>query len=97
MGGLPIDLNSNFALSHAYRGYIFYQKDEHDKALTDLNKAIALDSMSAMAFVSRSLLFDKQNKLNDALADLNKAIELDRPVTAFTLANRGAVFYRQNK
>ena len=87
-----IQLNSNSAIAHNYRGFLKGNKfNDIQGALADLNQAIRLDPNYAKAHNYRGLL--KSNKLNDlqgALADYNQSIRIN-PNYAAPYNNRGSL------
>src|SRR5262249_1580435 len=52
-------------------------KGDHDKALTDYNKAIELDPKRAGFYLSRGNLYRTRGELDRATADYNRSIEID--------------------
>jgi RNA polymerase sigma factor (sigma-70 family) len=69
----------------------FYDKEEYDKALADLSKAIKLDPQSAQWYGLRGQVWRFKSDYDKAIADLNEAIRLE-PESAFAHENRGAVW-----
>lgn len=63
---------------------------EHEKALSDLNEAVASDQKYAPAFNNRAWMRAHKGELEPALADVNKAIELS-PNMAEAYDTRGTI------
>ncbi len=78
------------------RGKSFYAKGQYDLALSDFNKAIALEPGHAEPYNNRGVIFDKLGDTELAITDYNKAIDLD-PHYAEAYFNRGLVLSRQGK
>jgi tetratricopeptide (TPR) repeat protein len=76
------------AASHLNRGIDWYVKMEPDKALTELNEAIRLDSRSAVAYGWRALVWQDKKDFDRAIVDYDAAIRLD-PGRAWAFNNRG--------
>ncbi len=67
-------------VSFAYhnRGISYFYSDEFDKAIADLNKAIALKPDSdATVYYMRGMAFYKKEKYKEAIADFDKTLALD--------------------
>jgi tetratricopeptide (TPR) repeat protein len=59
------------------RGAIYWSIKSNDRALTDLDRAIALDPANPRAFVERSNTYRTMGRLDKAIADGNEAVRLD--------------------
>ena len=68
-----IDTNANSDV-YTIRGEVYMQMGEYQKALEDLNAAIAADGMNAVAFYARSLLNTRLENYDAALVDVNNAL-----------------------
>lgn len=68
-----IDTNANSDV-YTIRGEVYMQMGEYQKALEDLNAAIAADGMNAVAFYARSLLNTRLENYDAALVDINNAL-----------------------
>ncbi len=68
-----IDTNANSDV-YTIRGEVYMQMGEYQKALEDLNAAIAVDGMNAVAFYARSLLNTRLENYDAALVDVNNAL-----------------------
>jgi tetratricopeptide (TPR) repeat protein len=90
---------SRQALAIFQRGETYLRINQLDKALSDLNAAINLDSNVLLFHVMRAEAYLALNKPNQALTDLNVAIETSRKTTlsAFThgVSNRMVSLYRK--
>lgn len=89
-----IKVDPSYAPAWTYRATAYLEKGDFDRAIADLNRAIALDPKSAAAYNGRcyaSVISNRQ--LQQALADCNKSLEL-RPNNAATLDSRGFAYLR---
>ena len=66
-----------------------------EKAIADLNKAIALDPNSPSAYYNRALILLQRGEFDQALADLNEAVRCD-PRSADALIVRGLCYVARN-
>ena len=66
--------NSEFALFHAYRGWVHYRLHDMDSAFKDLNRAIALDQECGEAFQYRALVHQRNRHYRDTLSDLERSV-----------------------
>jgi hypothetical protein len=74
----------NVSIAHTNRGSAHYDKKEFERAITDYDRAIAIDSRNASAYVNRGATHERKGNLDSALADYNRAIDLDpRHVNAY--------------
>lgn len=73
------------------RGSIYLDQGEFDKALSDFNDAIRLNSNSDIAYYNRGILYFKQGNLKEALFDYNDAIQINQD-NSFAYNNRGLVY-----
>jgi tetratricopeptide (TPR) repeat protein len=81
---------------HAFtaRGVVLMSKDELDKSLADLNKAIELDPKATLAYYHRANLAYGRQQYDKALEDYNTVIEYD-PEFDWAYHVRGWIYYRQ--
>ena len=75
------------------RGISFAKGAEFDKAISDLNDAIRLDSRFAAAYVVRGEIWLSKNELEKAMGDLNEAVRLDPHGRAYNV--RGLIWARK--
>jgi len=80
-------------IARVNRGIAYLKRGQLDKALEDLNWAIA-SRRDHKAFYNRGLLFTKLNLLPQAIADYSSAIALN-PSFYEAYNNRGALFEKQ--
>ena len=66
-------------------GKKFYDQDEYDKAITELNEAIKLDpnhrnagKFLAFSYYARGMLYYQNNEFSRAVQDFTKALEYDK-------------------
>ena len=81
----------NRAATFSNRCGWWWAKQDLDRALSDCNEAIRLDSGSAAAFLNRGNVFLSRPDYDHALADFNAAIRLD-PKNAWAFAARGNLY-----
>jgi tetratricopeptide (TPR) repeat protein len=85
------DTNENIAIAYYNRGNSYFDKDEHDRAIADYDKAIALDPNHANAYFNRGLAYDSKGEYDRAIKDYDKAIALN-PEYAKSYFNRGLAY-----
>jgi tetratricopeptide (TPR) repeat protein len=90
-----IELNPKPGYYYIRRGQAYLEKQEYDKALTDLDKAVASIPNSFAVYNLRGLAYDALDRQSQAMTEFNKAISLN-PAYAEAFSNRGFVFY-ENK
>jgi protein O-mannosyl-transferase len=92
------DVLQNFPSKLAYvnRGYEYKHSGQVDKALSDYNNALLIDSTYAMAYRNRGVIYFERNNDSLALRDYTKSIKYDSTV-AESYANRGACYSRMGK
>ncbi|MCY4351719.1 MAG: tetratricopeptide repeat protein, partial [Gemmatimonadetes bacterium] len=78
------------------RGGIFNLLQQFDKALSDLSKAVELDSNNATAYANRGNVYKNLKQYDNALSDFTKSIEL-QPNNAGFYNNRGNVYSDLNQ
>jgi tetratricopeptide (TPR) repeat protein len=84
---------SGRTLSMAFcnRGHVLIEKQEYDRAIADLNQAIAIDPGYACSYNNRGRAFVFKGDYDGALADYNQAVRLD-PKFALAYNNRADVW-----
>jgi len=82
---------------HLERGKVFFERNDSDNAISELNEAIKLDSKLAEAYAYRAgaYLNPNQKKFDQALSDANNAIRLN-PNLAFAYFVRAAVYHNKS-
>ncbi len=78
------------------RGLQLYQQKEYDKALSDYNSAIQLDSKYKDALYYRAIIYDMRNQSKEAITDYSKIISLD-PKYEGAYNNRGIEYGKAGK
>lgn len=73
------------------RGLAWFDKQEVDIAIADLNEAIRLDPKHPSAYSSRAICWWSKREVDKAIADCSEAIRLD-PKEPMYLANRGILW-----
>lgn len=82
--------------SYLDQGNDYAKKGEHDKAIEEYNKAIAIDSNFAKAYAKRGLAYYNKDQNDRAIEDFNKAISID-PNYLEAYHNRGSLYYRKGQ
>jgi tetratricopeptide (TPR) repeat protein len=90
-----IQLNPKPGYYYIHRAMAYLKKKEYQKAVPDLDKAIASLTNSFIAYNLRGLAYDGLDKQSQAMADFNQAISIN-PGFAEAYCNRGYVFF-ENK
>lgn len=75
----------------SYSGFNSQKKQDLALALTDINKAIQLDSSNARSFFNRGNIHFGMQNYNDSFIDYSKSIEID-PYHAGTYCNLGLLY-----
>lgn len=83
---------SDVAAAYMSRGLAFAAQGRFDRALADLNQAIAIDSGSAAAYNGRAGVHLKMKQFDQAIADSDAAIGL-KPDFALAYENRGRAWF----
>ncbi len=76
---LAIEMDSTFDQPHYYRANLKYGEGDYQGALTDYNKAIALNPKYAEAYSHRGNVFEKLHQQDNACKDFQKAHDLGEP------------------
>ena len=78
----------NHAMVLRNRCGIYYTKNDYDRALTDCNRALRMESNSAIGYNRRGLIWYQKNDYDRAIEDFNRAIRIDSNF-AYAYFNRG--------
>jgi tetratricopeptide (TPR) repeat protein len=81
----------SLASAHYNCGLALLQLGEHDRAITDFDISIGLDSSGAWAFNNRGSAWYAKGDLDRAMADFSEAIRLD-PAYALAYNNRAEIW-----
>ncbi|MEW2394997.1 tetratricopeptide repeat protein [Streptomyces sp. NPDC046862] len=84
------------AWAHAHRGWHLYLADHDDEAVTDLDRAVAIDPRNSRAWAYRGDVHSWNGRTDQAVSDLTTAHELD-PAYAWALAHRGEAHLRAGR
>jgi TonB family protein len=90
----PMPMSTPPPPDHAFyqkRAGTFLAKGDFDSAVSDLTKAIELNSSDASDYSSRGLAYYNKKSFDLAIADYGKAIEL-KPNDSMTYVNRGFAY-----
>jgi tetratricopeptide (TPR) repeat protein len=81
---------SELASRYLDRGLAWQRKGDFDRALSDYNRAIALDPKFGIAYLNRGNVWHRKGQYDQAVADYSTAISLGGSVNlAFAYNNRG--------
>jgi tetratricopeptide (TPR) repeat protein len=80
------------AQAYRYRGSIYSDMGDSEKAFADFNQAISTDPNYARAYNSRGIAYELAGDYNSAIADYSQAIKLD-PYDSIAYYNRGNAYY----
>lgn len=87
-----IDRFPSNALIYFLRGYAYERKEQHDLALAELDKAIALDPEYAEAYSYRGAIYGVLGQYDLSLKDVSKAVIL-KPYIPFFTANLSTTYF----
>ena len=93
-----IRLNPEYMYAYDYRGALWSEKGNYDKAISDFSKAIELAPRYPTPYFGRGLAWDNKGNYDRAISDYNKAIELNPkvgeldPIFAIAYFNRGVAW-----
>ncbi|MCJ7616801.1 MAG: diguanylate cyclase, partial [Desulfobacterales bacterium] len=73
------------------RGKAYDRKGQHDKAISEFNKAIEISPKYASAYTNRGLAYGNKGQYDRAISDYNTAIEIN-PRLAEAYTNRGIAY-----
>lgn len=59
------------------RGYNSFKSGKYDEAITDYNRALAIDPGDTLVLANRANAYGAQGKTSEALADFKKVLEID--------------------
>jgi tetratricopeptide (TPR) repeat protein len=80
----------NRASAYVYRALAYFFGRDFDRAIADLDKAIALYPNDPKTYNNRAAIYHEKGKHESAVADLTKAIEINPNAVYF--ANRGRLY-----
>ena len=80
--------NNKLALVYLHRGYSYSSQNLHEKALSDYDQSIRLDTKNKDVYLARGTIYGVKKLFDKAISDYTQAIRLD---PKFTVAyyNRG--------
>ncbi len=79
------------SLVYYNRGYAFDELGMTGKAMSDFNRAIALNPSDYRAYIKRGLIFDREGRLDEAISDLDTAVRL-KPLSNLAHVSRGILY-----
>lgn len=71
-----IKLNPQYMEAYFYRGNVYDELGDYEKAIVNYNRAIKLNPIYTDAYLYRGLAYNNLGKLNKAIADMKKAAKL---------------------
>ena len=77
-------------------GWAFYKKGDLKEAMTDFNKAIAIDPDYLFSYDDRGLIYAKEGRFTEAIDEYNKALKIN-PNYPMIYFNRGVSYASLNK
>lgn len=80
--------------AYSNRGQEYYAKKDYDRAISDFDAAIKLDSRAILAHGNRANAWYMKGQFDRAINDYTRAISLDREYTA-AYAGRGLAFEKK--
>ncbi|NJN96831.1 MAG: tetratricopeptide repeat protein, partial [Anaerolineales bacterium] len=86
--------NPNDPQAYNMRGSVLGQSGRYQEAITDFDKAIALDATYAQAYANRALANRQLGQVDLALADYDRALDID---AAYAVAYVGRGMVRRDK
>jgi len=78
------------------RGLVYQGKGQYDKAISDYNKAIAINPRDPEAYNNRGVAYKNKGKYSKAISDYNKAIKIN-PGFVEAYNNRGVAYKDKGK
>jgi serine/threonine protein kinase/Tfp pilus assembly protein PilF len=82
---------NDYADAYTVRAWALRERNQPERALSDLNRALELAPNTAATFSQRALTYLRLKDFDKAVADYNKAIELD-PRSAEHVNDRGVAY-----
>jgi tetratricopeptide (TPR) repeat protein len=84
------ETKENLAYDYTNRGAAYFSKNDYQKTVADVTKAIDLNPNIPEAFYQRGAAYNKMQKYNEAVSDYNTAIHL-KPDYPEAFNNRGVI------
>jgi len=86
----------NKSVDHYNQGLGYYYKGDHDLAILEFTKAIAINPRFAMAYNNRGWEYLRKDEYDLAISDFNKSIEI-KPNDAGAYLNRAAAYSKKGQ
>ena len=83
---------TNLARAYYDRGVAHAQKGQHDLAIADYDRTIAINPKNADAYGNRGAIYNSKGQYDRAIADYDRAIALN-PKYANMYGNRAIAYY----
>ena len=81
----------DLAVAHTNRGIAYVALQNYDRALEDLDRAIAIDSRFSKAFANRGAVYGARQDFAKAIADFTQVLKLE-PDSAAAFADRASMY-----
>ena len=88
-------MKPDYANAYNNRGFVYGNKGEYDKAITDYTKVIDIKPDYAIAYNNRGIAYYHKGDYDKAMADFNKAINLKLDYES-GYNNRGELRYKMD-
>jgi tetratricopeptide (TPR) repeat protein len=72
-----IEGNPNFAPARLFRGWVYYKREDFDRAFPDFDKAAQLAPTLFGAYAGRGMCHSRNNRFSAAIADLSKSLQIN--------------------
>ncbi len=72
-----IEGNPKFAPAHLFRGWVYYKREDFDRAFPDFDKAAQLAPKLFGAYAGRGMCHSRNDRFSAAIADLSKSLRIN--------------------
>jgi len=87
-----LSLNPNLVMAHTFKGHLYYEKGEIDKAYESYRKGVNIDPNSSQANDGMHWIFNIKGLYNQAIYYLTKSIEID-PFNQYAYFQRAVCYF----
>jgi tetratricopeptide (TPR) repeat protein len=81
---------------HFFKGAVYHEKGQVDKAISEYNKAIEIDPTFVWAYVNRGNVYEDNSEYDQAISEYNKALKINSKLAA-AYFNRGFVYDKKGE